>query len=164
MWKEKIWVDRMTFLYSPSTINGFEVLFSTSAEYAIIYEHPDSLFLRNDAVRRCTSMNKTHFFIASGFVVATLLTSCGAAKITDEQKAQIAELRRQQASLGEKIKIRQTEIARLETEIADRERAVTKCNEEKLALEQRLAKYPNAWPDYTEPAKDTVKTNTGKKK
>jgi septal ring factor EnvC (AmiA/AmiB activator) len=109
-------------------------------------------------------MNKTHFFIASGFVVATLLTSCGAAKITDEQKAQIAELRRQQASLGEKIKIRQAEIARLETEIADRERAVTKCNEEKVALEQRLAKYPNAWPDYTEPAKDTVKTNTGKKK
>ncbi|MFY7998303.1 MAG: hypothetical protein ACOVSW_06850 [Candidatus Kapaibacteriota bacterium] len=101
---------------------------------------------------------------AVGFVGIALLTSCGAAKITDEQKAQISELRRQQASLGEKIKMRQSEIARLESEIADRERAVAKCNEEKLALEQRLAKYPNAWPDYTEPPKDTTKTNTGKKK
>lgn len=109
-------------------------------------------------------MQHKHFFAIGGFVAVALLTSCGAAKITDEQKAQISELRRQQASLGEKIKVRQSEIARLETEIADRERAVTKCNEEKLALEQRLAKYPNAWPDYTEPVKDTVKTNTGKKK
>ncbi len=110
------------------------------------------------------TMQHKHFFAIGGFVAVALLTSCGAAKITDEQKAQISELRRQQASLGEKIKVRQSEIARLEAEIADRERAVTKCNEEKLALEQRLAKYPNAWPDYTEPAKDTVKTNTGKKK
>ncbi|MCS6809371.1 MAG: hypothetical protein RML40_06340 [Bacteroidota bacterium] len=92
------------------------------------------------------------------------LASCGASKITEEQKAQIAELRRQQASLGEKIRLRQSEIARLESEIADRERAVAKCNEEKAALEQRLAKFPNAWPDYTEPAKDTTKATTGRKK
>lgn len=109
-------------------------------------------------------MKAKHLIAAGSFIAVSVLTSCGAAKITDEQKAQITELRRQQASLGEKIKLRQSEIARLESEIADRERAVAKCNEDKTALEQRLAKFPNAWPDYTEPAKDTTKTNTGKKK
>ncbi|MCU0424699.1 MAG: hypothetical protein MUF71_03620 [Candidatus Kapabacteria bacterium] len=109
-------------------------------------------------------MKAKYLIAAGGFIAVSVLTGCGAAKITDEQKAQIAELRRQQASLGEKIKLRQSEIARLESEIADRERAVAKCNEDKTALEQRLAKFPNAWPDYTEPAKDTVKTSTGKKK
>jgi peptidoglycan hydrolase CwlO-like protein len=93
---------------------------------------------------------------ASAVIVAVSLTSCGASKITDEQKNQLSELRRQQASLGEKIKLKATDIARLESEIAERERAVAKCTEEKLALEQRLAKWPNAWPDYTEPAKDTT--------
>jgi peptidoglycan hydrolase CwlO-like protein len=100
----------------------------------------------------------------SAIAVAVSLTSCGAAKITDEQKNQLAELRRQQASLGEKIKLKTSEIARLEGEIADRERAVAKCNEEKLALEQRLAKWPNAWPDYTEPAKDTTAATKKKTK
>ena len=109
-------------------------------------------------------MKTTYLCAMSSFIAVSLLTSCGAAKITDEQKAQITELRRQQASLSEKIKLRQSEIARLESEIGDRERAVAKCNEEKVALEQRLAKYPNAWPDYTEPAKDSTKTGTGKKK
>jgi peptidoglycan hydrolase CwlO-like protein len=93
---------------------------------------------------------------ASAVIVAISLSSCGAAKITDEQKTQLSELRRQQASLGEKIKLKTSDIARLEGEIAERERAVAKCTEEKIALEQRLAKWPNAWPDYTEPAKDTT--------
>ncbi len=97
----------------------------------------------------------------SAVAVALSLSSCGATKITEEQKTQLSELRRQQASLGEKIRLKASEIARLEGEIAERERAVAKCTEEKLALEQRLAKWPNAWPDYTEPAKDTT---TAKKK
>ena len=110
-------------------------------------------------------MKAKHFLTVGGFVVAVgFLSSCGAAKITDEQKTQIAELRRQQASLSEKIKLRQSEVARLEREIGDRERAVAKCNEEKAALEERLSKYPNSWPDYTEPAPEPAKTNTGKKK
>jgi septal ring factor EnvC (AmiA/AmiB activator) len=102
--------------------------------------------------------------VVGGIVAFVALTSCGAAKITEEQKTQLSELRRQQASLGEKIKLKQTEIARLETEITDRERAVTKCNEEKTALESRLAKWPNAWPDYTEPAVDSTKSTPKKKK
>jgi septal ring factor EnvC (AmiA/AmiB activator) len=110
-------------------------------------------------------MKAKHLLTVGGFVVAVgLLSSCGAAKITDEQKTQIAELRRQQASLNEKIKLRQSEVARLEREIGDRERAVAKCNEEKTALEERLSKYPNSWPDYTEPAPESAKKNTDRKK
>ncbi|TAE33757.1 MAG: hypothetical protein EAZ92_00410 [Candidatus Kapaibacterium sp.] len=96
------------------------------------------------------------FLAAGALAIALSLASCGATKITDEQKTQLTELRRQQASLGEKIRLKASEIARLEGEIAERERAVAKCTEEKLALEQRLSKWPNAWPDYTEPAKDTT--------
>lgn len=97
--------------------------------------------------------------VASAFI----LTACPSTKITEEQAKQLVELRRQQASLGEKIKLKASEISRLEGEIAEREKAVAKCTEEKLALEQRLAKWPNAWPDYTEPAKDTTSATTKKK-
>lgn len=99
---------------------------------------------------------KIGFSVICATSYALLCSSSCASKITDEQKNQLSELRRQQASLGEKIKLKANEISRLESEIADRERAVAKCNEEKTALEQRLAKWPNAWPDYTEPAKDTT--------
>jgi peptidoglycan hydrolase CwlO-like protein len=102
--------------------------------------------------------------IAGSFAVLTVLSGCGAAKITDEQKAQLSDLRRQQASLTEKIKVKQGEVSRLETEIADRERVVAKTNEDKALLESRLAKWPNAWPDYTEPAVDSTKTTPKKKK
>lgn len=110
-------------------------------------------------------MKLQNFLVASSVIASVVITGCGAAKITDEQKTQIAELRRQQASLGEKIKLKQSEVSRLESEIAERERAVAKCNEEKSAVEQRLAKWPNAWPDYTpEPPVDSAAIKSAKKK
>jgi septal ring factor EnvC (AmiA/AmiB activator) len=104
-------------------------------------------------------MNRTHTVRASvsrlllvgGTAALTALASCSDPKITKEQLDQIRELRKQQSTLGEKIKTSQGELARLETEIADRQKAVDKCNEEKTGVQDRLNKMPNPWPDYTPP-------------
>ncbi len=101
--------------------------------------------------------------LAGVAVIALLATGCGASKITEEQLSQIRELRKQQTALNDKIKATQGDIARLESEIADRQKAVNKCKEDKAAVEQRLAQWPNVWPDAASSA-DSTKTTPKKSK
>jgi septal ring factor EnvC (AmiA/AmiB activator) len=107
------------------------------------------------------TLNRT--VLGFGIAVMLVLASCAEPKITKEQLEQIRELRKQQSALGDKIKSSQGEIARLEGEIADRQKAVNKCNEEKAAVQERLNKWPNSWPDYTQPAVDSSAAKAGKK-
>jgi septal ring factor EnvC (AmiA/AmiB activator) len=109
---------------------------------------------RTPAVR--TSVSRV--LLVGGTAALTFLASCSEPKITKEQLDQIRELRKQQSSLGDRMKASQGEIARLETEIADRQKAVDKCNEEKAGVQERLGKLPNPWPDYTPPPVDSAAT------
>lgn len=92
-------------------------------------------------------MTRHQIILTGAIVIALGASGCGASKITDEQLAQIRELRKQQSSINDKMRTMQGDIARLEAELADRQKTVDKCKEEKSAVEQRLARWPNIWPD-----------------
>jgi septal ring factor EnvC (AmiA/AmiB activator) len=114
-------------------------------------------------------MNFTHktlnrYLLLGSTVVALAATSCSEPQISKEQLEQLRELRKQQTALQDKIKLSQSDIARLESEIADRQKVLAKCNEEKAAIEERLAKWPNSWPDYTPAAADSTAKQPANKK
>jgi septal ring factor EnvC (AmiA/AmiB activator) len=108
-------------------------------------------------------MTLNRVLLFGGAVSLVLATSCSEPKITKEQLEQIRELRKQQSALNDKIRLSQGDIAKLDAEIADRQKAVDKCNEEKNAVQDRLNKWPNPWPDYTPPSPDSTAGKTGKK-
>jgi septal ring factor EnvC (AmiA/AmiB activator) len=122
------------------------------------------IFQRSERVQRFQRLcQRVALVVGAGMLV--ILASCAEPKITKEQLEQIRELRKQQSALNDKIRSSQTEIARIEAEIADRQKAVDKCNEEKAAVQERLDKWPNSWPDYTPPpAVDTTEAKKAGKK
>lgn len=85
--------------------------------------------------------------IAAGSLLAT---SCSN-KITEEQLAQLKELRKQEASLNDKIESKEKSIARTQTELNEQKAKLKNCDDLNALLETRLKNWPNSWPDYTEP-------------
>ncbi len=112
----------------------------------------------------CTHKMLNRYFVLGSAVVALIATSCSEPQISKEQLEQLRELRKQQTALQDKIKLAQNDIVRLESEIADRQKVLAKCNEEKAAVEERLAKWPNSWPDYTPTAVDSAAKQPSTKK
>ncbi len=67
--------------------------------------------------------------------------------ITPEQLQEIRELRQRQAQLEETIRKREADLAGLQTEVKARQRELDKCQEVKAFIEEKLANWPNVWPD-----------------
>ena len=76
------------------------------------------------------------------------LSSCSS-KITEEQLAQLQELRRQERSLQDGIANKQSELSRIREEINARKAALNNCQNELNTVRTRLSQWPNIWPDYT---------------
>ena len=85
-----------------------------------------------------------------GVIVASalFLSSCSN-KITDEQLAQLKELRKQEKSLTEMIEKKKDQKSKLQKELDARKAELKKCEEEKAFVRDKLAKWPDIWPDYT---------------
>lgn len=85
--------------------------------------------------------------------IATIisLSSCSF-KITEEQLAQLQELRRQERSLQDGIANKKAELGKIKDEINMRKTELKNCQQELDGIKQRLSKWPDVWPDYT-PAK-----------
>ncbi|MBM2813401.1 MAG: hypothetical protein HW421_163 [Ignavibacteria bacterium] len=75
-----------------------------------------------------------------------LLISCN--KITEQQLAQLKELRAKEKSLQEEINKKKPEKASLETEVAARKKEYDDCASRRDFIKQKLATWPDAWPDW----------------
>ena len=96
-------------------------------------------------------IKKLKSVVSAGLVVVVsgvMLSSC-TCKVKDDQLAKLAELRRQERSINSDITTQQNTIARLNGELATRTAEVTDCSGKLEIVKQRLAAWPNIWPDWT---------------
>jgi len=76
------------------------------------------------------------------------LTSC-TSMITEEQLAQLQDLRKKERQLTADISVKNSEISKIEPELNARKIELTDCNKDKDFIQQKLSQWPNVWPDYT---------------
>lgn len=79
---------------------------------------------------------------------AISFTGC-TSMITEEQLGRLQELRKQEKQINIDISNKQGEISKIEGEIKSRQAELSDCNKDKDFIMQKLAKWPNVWPDYT---------------
>ncbi|MGB9770670.1 MAG: hypothetical protein ACPLX7_01665 [Candidatus Kapaibacteriota bacterium] len=93
------------------------------------------------------------FTLLFAFVVTSLVLSSCSNKITQEQLMQLRELRKQQSALTESINKKKDEKAKLERELNARKSELKDCEERTQFVKDKLAKWPDVWPDwkYVEP-------------
>jgi uncharacterized protein (DUF3084 family) len=92
--------------------------------------------------------------IISGLTISSILLafvlflgSCSN-KITEEQLAQLKELRKESRSLSEQIDKRKGEKSKLESELKARQAELKKCQDQVDFIKQKLALWPDIWPDW----------------
>lgn len=76
------------------------------------------------------------------------LTSC-TSMITEEQLAQLQDLRKKERQLNADISAKNSEISKIESELNSRNKELTDCNKDKDFIQSKLSQWPNVWPDYT---------------
>lgn len=69
--------------------------------------------------------------------------------ITEEQLAQLRDLRAKESSLSDMIQKKKDEKSKLERELKQRQADLKNCNDEKDFVQKKLSQWPNIWPDYT---------------
>lgn len=69
--------------------------------------------------------------------------------ITEEQMAQLQDLRRKERQLNSEISSRNSEINKIESELNARKNELNDCTKKKEFIQEKLSKWPNIWPDYT---------------
>lgn len=77
-----------------------------------------------------------------------VMTSC-TPKVTEEQLAQLSELRKKERSLTEEIASRRADIQKVDNELKARNAELNDCSKEKDFIKSKLSQWPNVWPDYT---------------
>lgn len=91
----------------------------------------------------------TTFGISSALIVSSVfLTNC-TSKITEQQLAQLQELRREESRLTQEISKKKSEKDGLDREVSARQAEVKKCNDEMDFIKKKLSQWPNVWPDYS---------------
>ena len=93
--------------------------------------------------------NLTRISVLVISIIGILTLSSCSFKITEEQLAQLQELRRQERSLQDGIANKKAELGRINDEINMRKTELKNCNSELDLIKQRLSKWPDVWPDYT---------------
>ncbi|MES2766434.1 MAG: hypothetical protein V4642_11220 [Bacteroidota bacterium] len=106
---------------------------------------------------------KAHLALAAFTLAASLFASGCTSKITEEQLRELRDLRSRDSQLRQTISSNESDRLRLEGEATRRQAEVRKCNEDKAFVQQQMSRWPNVWPDYTEPVIDTTATSTTKK-
>jgi len=96
------------------------------------------------------SIKRTIITLGAGSLMFALisLTSC-TSMITEEQLAQLQELRKRERQLNQDISNKNAEINKIESELNARKKELNDCNKDKDFIMQKLSQWPNVWPDYT---------------
>lgn len=68
--------------------------------------------------------------------------------ITEQQLAQLQELRKQERSLKQDINSAKSDISNLESEIKSRQSELDDCTKKADFIKSKLGQWPNVWPDY----------------
>jgi outer membrane murein-binding lipoprotein Lpp len=85
--------------------------------------------------------------VTASIVGAILLTSC-TCKIKEEQQAMINQLRTAEKTMAEDHKKAESDKNKILAELNSRDAEVRKCNEKKAFVQEKLARYPDMWPDW----------------
>lgn len=83
----------------------------------------------------------------SSVLLLSSLSFTGCNKVTEEQLAQLQELRKQERSLNQQISDLNAEISKIERELKSRKSELDDCTEKKEFVKQKLSQWPNVWPD-----------------
>jgi uncharacterized protein (DUF3084 family) len=78
---------------------------------------------------------------------ATTLASC-TSMITEEQLAELQNLRNQERTLQQQLKSAEQERTRLQGEVDAQRAQLDRCNSDKQFVEGKLQQWPNVWPDW----------------
>jgi outer membrane murein-binding lipoprotein Lpp len=110
---------------------------------------------------------RTSSMLAAAFGTALLITSC-TCTIKEEQQAAINKARTDERQLKADIAKAESDKSRITSELNNRQAEVRRCNERKAFVQDKMAKWPNIWPDYdpnAQPAEDaSIQKSTQKKK
>jgi len=96
-------------------------------------------------------LKKVKSVVSTGLIVVVsgiILSSCRC-DVRSDQLAKLAELRRQERNLNSEITAQQNAKSRLDSELVTRTAEVNDCKSKLEIVKQRLAAWPNIWPDYT---------------
>jgi peptidoglycan hydrolase CwlO-like protein len=99
-------------------------------------------------------------------VVGTMIiaSSCRP-MVTPQQLEELKELRAKEKSLTEQIQAQKDDISKIKPEISSRESELKDCTEKSDFVKQKLAQWPNIWPDWPpEPPAAPVVPEKKKKK
>lgn len=101
--------------------------------------------------------------LLAGCVLSLSILAAGCSnQITEEQLAQINELRKHEAQLKDEVRKKEEELSRLRSEVDARQKELDNCLEMKAFVEEKLKNWPNVWPDY-DPNAPTTDENTDTK-
>lgn len=100
------------------------------------------------------------FLLKMGITVPILIlglvfSSCSN-KITEEQLMQLRELRKQERSLNEAINKKKDNKMKLERELNSRRAELRDCQEKTQFVKDKLAKWPDVWPDWKPEQQETI--------
>jgi len=87
--------------------------------------------------------------LALAFIAGSMFVTSCSNKITEEQLAQLKDLRHQEKIQLESLQKKKAENAQLEKEIKSRKSELNDCSKTADFIKQKLAQWPNVWPDYT---------------
>jgi outer membrane murein-binding lipoprotein Lpp len=87
-----------------------------------------------------------------------VLTSC-TCTIKEEQQAMINQLRTDEKQLNADIAKAEGDRSKLTNELNSRQAEVRKCNEKKAFVQDKMARWPNIWPNW-DPSQDVEQPMT----
>lgn len=94
-------------------------------------------------------MNKSMRWLALVAVTASTLGMAGcSSKITDEQLAQLKDLRQQETTLQSQIRQRNDAKSQLTNEVSRLRADLNQCAQDKSFVQSKLTQWPNVWPDW----------------
>jgi septal ring factor EnvC (AmiA/AmiB activator) len=86
--------------------------------------------------------------LSVAFIAGSIFISSCSNKITEEQLVQLKDLRHQEKNLTESLMKKKAENSALEKEIKARKSELNDCSKTSDFIKQKLAQWPNVWPDY----------------
>lgn len=103
-------------------------------------------------------MNRFHQLSLFAVVAASMTMVGCSSKITDEQKAELLNLKQQENTLRQQVSAKEQEKARLQSEVKARKTELDQCNTNRQFIEGKLAVWPDVWPDWKDAPPPTTTT------
>ncbi len=88
-------------------------------------------------------------FVTLAVIAASVAVMAGcSSKITEEQLAQMRQLRQQESTLQSQLRSKRDEKTRLSGEVNRLRADLDQCGKDKAFVQGKLAQWPDVWPDW----------------